>query len=133
VSVRLIPRDITLCRGIHIDRQSKSISLLDVVSQFWALYGFPFDTGELKIFGSLVKGSGDYRFTLKVIGPSADEPIYSMTTDDVRFPDEATIRPIILTIDDLTLPEEGIYEFQLYEGNEYLGATQLIAHDGSQL
>lgn len=132
MGVRLIPKDLIICANLHIDRQSKAYTLNDVFWGFYSLDGFPCNMEEFCVFAQLTNGNGKYAFNLTVNKAGETETLRSYPTPEILFPDEKVVKSLNMRIGDLELPEEGIYEFRLFDGDTELGFTQIYAGDGRE-
>ena len=114
-----------VCDQIITEQVTNKKTLIGVFDKFNSLT-FPVAFQRLAVYVKLADAGGDYLFKLRIV-KLKDESLIAEIGIQARIIDASNYSELALNMGNISLPEPGKYEFQLYSGENYLHRVTMQA------
>jgi hypothetical protein len=107
-----------ICDQVITEQVTNKKSLIGVFNNFYSL-SFPALVQRLAVYVKLADAVGDYMFKLRIV-KLKDESLIAEIGIKAHIVDAGNYSELALNMGNIAVPEPGKYEFQLYEGENFL-------------
>lgn len=115
---------ILICDTIIVDALTQKKTLVGLFDQVWSA-SFP-TAQRLGLYARLVDMDGEYKFIIRMVSLSDGESIIGFVeTEVVKCLDRLGIIDLALNLPPVLFQRAGLYEFQLYANDDYIGRAVL--------
>jgi hypothetical protein len=113
-----------VCDTVIVDQASQKKTLVGVFDQVNSPFA-PFQISNLGLYAKLVEGSGAYEIKVGLVNLKDESPLIDMKMQ-VEWKNDGPL-DLGMNIAGILLPTFGVYEFQLYADDVFLGRTVIRA------
>lgn len=107
-----------VCDRVITEEGTQNKTIVSTFNQITAKR-YPCFYSRLAVYVALTNGSGEKKVNLRFRNNSGDEPLFEMG-GTVKFESPNSVVELIFNVRNLSLPEPGLYTFEIFADGEYI-------------